>query len=45
MSYLQLYDLSSDIAEITNLANQYPQVVFKLTQLMEKYVREGRSTP
>ncbi len=45
LSKLQLYDLSNDIAETTNLADQYPKVIYELSKLMEKYVRDGRSTP
>ena len=41
----QLYDLSKDIGETTNLYNQNPEVVNNLTKLMEKYIAEGRSTP
>jgi len=41
----QLYDLSNDIAERTNLAAEHPEVVTRLTTLLEKYVNEGRSTP
>jgi len=42
---LQLYDLSVDVAERKNVYAEYPDVVKKLTLLMEKYVEEGRSTP
>ena len=42
---VQLYDLESDIAEERNVQAEHPQVVARLTRLMEKYVREGRSTP
>jgi arylsulfatase A-like enzyme len=42
---VQLYDLESDIAEARNVQGQNPEVVARLTALMEKYVKEGRSTP
>jgi len=41
----QLYDMSKDIGEQTNLYHQNPEVVSQLTKLMEKYIEEGRSTP
>jgi arylsulfatase A len=41
----QLYRLSDDIGEINNLVDQYPGVVEELTALLEKYIRDGRSTP
>ncbi|MBN2279089.1 MAG: arylsulfatase [Candidatus Marinimicrobia bacterium] len=44
-SRIQLYDLSEDIGETCNLADQYPRVVFELTRVMEDYVKSGRSTP
>lgn len=42
---VQLYDLDTDLAEKRNLEQEHPAVVARLTALMEKYVREGRSTP
>ncbi|MDO6736294.1 arylsulfatase [Wenyingzhuangia sp. 2_MG-2023] len=42
---LQLFDLSSDIAETTNLYDKYPEKVEELTQLLQSYVDKGRSTP
>ncbi len=41
----QLFDLSSDIGETTNLQAQHPEIVARLTKLLEKYVADGRSTP
>ena len=41
----QLYDLSADIGEQKNLQAEHPEIVSKLTALLEKYVEEGRSTP
>ena len=45
LPFFQLYDLESDEGEKENLVEQHPEVVDRLTKLMEKYIREGRSTP
>jgi arylsulfatase A-like enzyme len=42
---VQLFDLASDIGEKHNLQDRYPEVVQRLTALLEKYVADGRSTP
>jgi arylsulfatase A-like enzyme len=42
---VQLYDLSADVGEKTNVQEKHPEVVLRLTRLLEKYVAEGRSTP
>lgn len=42
---LQLYDLERDVFEKNNLVAEYPEVVNELTLLIEKHIREGRSTP
>lgn len=42
---VQLYDLASDIGEQKNVADDNPQVVDRLYDLMQKYIDEGRSTP
>lgn len=42
---LQLYNLTDDIGETKNLAEQEPKVVAELTALLEQYVDNGRSTP
>jgi len=42
---LQLYDLKKDAGETENLLEQYPEVVEELSGLLEKYIKEGRSTP
>lgn len=42
--HIQLYDLSSDVAEKTNVHALHPDVVERLTRLLGKYVSEGRST-
>ncbi|MEM7238586.1 MAG: hypothetical protein AAF501_12295 [Pseudomonadota bacterium] len=41
----QLYDLSADPDETTNVAEQHPDVVQHLTQVAANYIRRGRSTP
>ena len=40
----QLYDLESDIGETRNLSDQYPDVVSELQNLLQQYIKEGRST-
>ncbi len=42
---IQLYDLHTDIGERRNLEHEHPDVVRRLTDLLARYVREGRSTP
>ena len=42
---MQLYDLQADIGEQHNLESQEPEVVARLTKVLEQYVAEGRSTP
>ena len=42
---IQLYDLSTDIAEQHNVQAEHPEIVERLTKLLEKYVADGRSTP
>ena len=39
----QLYDLSRDLGETKNLYKRHPEVVRRLSELLEKYKREGRS--
>jgi arylsulfatase A len=41
----QLYDLSKDPKETTNLIAQYPEVVMGLTDVLKRYIAQGRSTP
>ncbi|MDB5191161.1 MAG: arylsulfatase family protein [Segetibacter sp.] len=41
---VQLFDLSVDIKEQDNVQAQHPDVVKKLTALLQKYASEGRST-
>ena len=42
---IQLYDMAQDVGERRNLAAEKPELVKKLTELLEKYVADGRSTP
>lgn len=42
---VQLYDISADPAERTNLQAEKPELVEELTERMRKYLEEGRSTP
>ena len=42
---VQLYDLSKDIGEQANVQADHPEVVERLTKLLERYVADGRSTP
>ena len=42
---VQLYDLATDIGEQVNLQDKHPEIVARLTKLLEKYVADGRSTP
>ena len=42
---VQLYDLSDDIGERRNVQADHPEIVARLTALLEKYVADGRSTP
>jgi arylsulfatase A len=42
---IQLYDLSTDLAESKNLQAEHPEVVTRLTQLLEQFIANGRSTP
>ncbi|MHC4441405.1 MAG: sulfatase family protein [Planctomycetota bacterium] len=41
----QLYNLSSDPAEQNNLYDAHPEVVQKLTGILERYKKTGRSAP
>ena len=42
---VQLYDLSEDIGETTNVQDKHPAVVKRLTALLQDYIDRGRSTP
>lgn len=41
---VQLYDLSTDIAESGNVREKHPEVVEQMTLLMQRYIEQGRST-
>lgn len=41
----QLYNLRKDPSETTNLVSVYPKKVSELKSLLERYIKEGRSTP
>jgi arylsulfatase A len=41
----QLYDMDADPGETKNLAATRPEVVTRLTSLLESFVADGRSTP
>ncbi len=41
---IQLYDLSTDIGETQNIYEKHPAVVKELTDLLTKYIKDGRST-
>jgi arylsulfatase A-like enzyme len=43
--WLQLFDLEADPAELNNLYGKYPEVVRTLTEIGQKYIDNGRSTP
>ncbi|HKL20930.1 MAG TPA: arylsulfatase, partial [Tichowtungia sp.] len=42
---VQLYDMQADIGEQHNLQAEHPEVVERMTKLLEKFVADGRSTP
>jgi hypothetical protein len=42
---VQLYDLSMDLGETHNLAAEHPQRIAEMESLLQKLIRDGRSTP
>ncbi|OVE75324.1 hypothetical protein BVX97_05030, partial [bacterium E08(2017)] len=42
---VQLYDMEKDLSEQNNLQAKHPEIVKRLTKLLEKFVADGRSTP
>lgn len=42
---IQLYNLDTDIGETRNVQSEHPEVVERLTKLLEQYIADGRSTP
>ena len=43
--FVQLYDLDADVREAKNLAADRPEIAAQLAELLEKTIRDGRSTP
>ena len=43
--WMQLYDLKADPSELNNLYGQYPEVVQQRTEIGQRYIDDGRSTP
>lgn len=43
--FVQLFDLSKDLHEDTNLAAEYPKQVQKMVALLQSQIENGRSTP
>ena len=42
---VQLYDMTADIGEKSNIQFDHTEMIDRLTRLLEKYVADGRSTP
>jgi len=42
---VQLYDMTQDFGERVNEYKAHPEIVARLTALLEKYVADGRTTP
>ncbi|TKJ33509.1 MAG: arylsulfatase [Planctomycetes bacterium B3_Pla] len=42
---IQLYDMNTDASERKNVCREHPQVVERLTRLLEKYKEQGYSRP
>jgi arylsulfatase A-like enzyme len=42
---LELYNLDADIAETRDMSDSHPDIVRRLTALLDTYVSKGRSTP
>ncbi len=42
---VQLYDLANDLSETRNVQAEHPEIVERLTKLLEEYVANARSTP
>ncbi|NND80291.1 MAG: arylsulfatase, partial [Maribacter sp.] len=45
LPFFQLYDLSNDPAEQTNLFGKHPEIENQLSKLIIQYIENGRSTP
>ena len=42
---IQLFNMKDDPIESKNVYREHPEIVKELKQLLQKYIREGRSTP
>lgn len=42
---IQLYDMYAESSEKRNMCKEHPQIVERLTALLEKYKRQGHSRP
>lgn len=42
---VQLFDLQKDPKETTNVAAAHPEVIMQLTEILRRFVQQGRSTP
>jgi arylsulfatase A-like enzyme len=42
---VQLYNMKDDPGETVNMQAKHPEIVKELTDLLKKYIKEGRSTP
>ena len=42
---MQLFDLEADPSELNNLYGRYPEEVENLTEIAQRYIDDGRSTP
>ncbi|MGA2255840.1 MAG: sulfatase-like hydrolase/transferase, partial [Thermoguttaceae bacterium] len=42
---IQLYDMTKDVGERVNEYKAHPELVERLTKLLEEYIADGRSTP
>ncbi|MCE9548560.1 MAG: arylsulfatase [Planctomycetia bacterium] len=42
---VQLYDMTQDIGERKNVQGDHPEIVERLTRLLQQYIDAGRSTP
>ncbi len=40
-----VFNLRQDIGETRNVADEHPEVVARLIEIADRYVRDGRSTP
>ena len=43
--FVQLFDLDADVRETTNLAAKRPEIVEKISAILDEQIANGRSTP